>query len=113
MLFKLVLIGDMGVGKTHLLERYKTGQLPSTQPPTIGVEFASKIVPLRAARPSAANTGNCDGGTVMVRAQLWDTAGQERYRSMVKQQYQRAHGAFMVYDVNKRTTYQSVCEFWL
>tara|TARA_B110000285_G_C14910378_1_gene507639 strand:- start:612 stop:812 length:201 start_codon:yes stop_codon:yes gene_type:complete len=46
-LFKLVLIGDMGVGKTHLLERYKTGRLPVTQPPTIGVEFASKIVPLR------------------------------------------------------------------
>ena len=46
-LFKLVLIGDMGVGKTHLLERYKTGNLPKTMPPTIGVEFASKIVPLR------------------------------------------------------------------
>ena len=37
----------MGVGKTHLLERYKSGKLPETQPPTIGVEFASKIVPLR------------------------------------------------------------------
>lgn len=46
-LFKLVLIGDMGVGKTHLLERYKTGKIPQTLPPTIGVEFASKIVPLR------------------------------------------------------------------
>ena len=46
-LFKLVLIGDMGVGKTHLLERYKTGKLPNAQPPTIGVEFASKIVPLK------------------------------------------------------------------
>ena len=46
-LFKLVLIGDMGVGKTHLLERYKTGNLPQKMPPTIGVEFASKIVPVR------------------------------------------------------------------
>ena len=45
-LFKLVLIGDMGVGKTHLLERYKTGKLPSQQPPTIGCEFATKIIPL-------------------------------------------------------------------
>ena len=46
-LYKLVLIGDMGVGKTHLLERYKTGHLPQNREATIGVEFASKIVPLR------------------------------------------------------------------
>ena len=82
-LFKLVLIGDMGVGKTHLLERYKTGQLPSTQPPTIGVEFASKIVPLRNVKAPGAGP-NETGQNVTVRAQLWDTAGQERYRSMVK-----------------------------
>ena len=46
-LYKLVLVGDMGVGKTHLVQRYKTGQLPVGMPPTIGVEFVSKIVPLR------------------------------------------------------------------
>ena len=90
----------MGVGKTHLLERYKTGQLPMTMPPTIGVEFASKIVPLR-------------NGNGTVRAQLWDTAGQERYRSMVRQQYHRAHGAFMVFDVNKKQSFESCVDYWL
>ena len=69
-------------------------------PPTIGVEFASKIVPIR-------------NGQSTVRAQLWDTAGQERYRSMVKQQYQRAHGAFMVYDVTKRGSFSSIQDYWL
>ena len=51
-------------------------------------------------------------GTSTVRAQLWDTAGQERYRSVVKHTYQRAHGAFLVYDVNKRSTFES-CDYWL
>lgn len=99
-LFKLVLIGDMGVGKTHLMERYKTGQTPQVSPPTIGVEFSTKIVYLR-------------NGQGTVRAQIWDTAGQERYRSMVKLQYQRAQGAFMVYDVTKRGTFESIKNYWL
>ena len=91
-LFKLVLIGDMGVGKTYLLQRYMTGKMPVISPPTIGMEFASRIVSLKD------NKGN-------VRAQLWDTAGQEKYRSMVKFHYQRAHGAIIVYDVNNRATF--------
>ncbi len=57
--FKIILLGDSGVGKTHLLSRYIRGQLPRTKYPTIGVEFATKPVPLKT------------GGTV--RVQIWDT----------------------------------------
>lgn len=57
----VILVGDTGVGKTHLLSRYIKNSLPKNKYPTIGVEFATKAVPLRA------------GGTV--KAQIWDTAG--------------------------------------
>jgi len=55
------LVGDTGVGKTHLLSRYIKNELPKNKYPTIGVEFATKGVTLKA------------GGTV--KAQIWDTAG--------------------------------------
>ena len=57
--FKIIMLGDSAVGKTHLLSRYIRGQLPRSKYPTIGVEFATKPVPLRT------------GGTV--RVQIWDT----------------------------------------
>ena len=57
--FKIILLGDTNVGKTHLLSRYIKGQLPKQKGPTIGVEFATKPVPLKT------------GGTV--RDQIWDT----------------------------------------
>ena len=46
-LFKIILIGDAGVGKTHLLSKYIKGVLPKNKSPTIGVEFATKPVPLK------------------------------------------------------------------
>ena len=90
----------MGVGKTHILQRYTTGKVPEISPPTIGMEFALIIVPLRNNKRA-------------VRAQLWDTAGQEKYRSMVKFHYQRAHGAILVYDVTTRASFQHCEEYWL
>ena len=57
--FKIIMLGDSAVGKTHLLSRYIRGQIPRSKYPTIGVEFATKPVPLKT------------GGTV--RVQIWDT----------------------------------------
>ena len=59
LLLIVILVGDTGVGKTHLLSRYIKGTLPKNKFPTIGVEFATKPVPLKT------------GGTV--KAQIWDT----------------------------------------
>mmetsp|Transcript_26126 Transcript_26126/g.46468 ORF Transcript_26126/g.46468 Transcript_26126/m.46468 type:complete len:218 (+) Transcript_26126:1519-2172(+) len=92
-LYKVVLVGDAGVGKTHLLSRYVKGTLPKHPQATIGVEFATRIVPLRS------------GGTV--KAQIWDTAGQERYRAITSAHYRRAVGALLVYDVTNERTFQS------
>ena len=93
-LYKLVLVGDMNVGKTFLLSRYVKGQVPKNTGPTIGVEFATKTVSL----PS--------GGTV--KAQIWDTAGQERYRAITTAHYRRALGALLVYDITQEKTFANV-----
>jgi len=97
-LYKVVLVGDATVGKTHLLSRYIKGTLPKAPMATIGVEFATNIVQLPV------------GGTV--KAQIWDTAGQERYRAITSAHYRRAVGALLVYDVTKQSTFQS-CTKWM
>lgn len=63
-----MLVGDAGVGKTYLLNKYIRGTTPKNPASTIGVEFATRTVELK------------EGGKV--KAQIWDTAGQERYRSI-------------------------------
>eukprot|EP01054_Gregarina_sp_Poly1_P007258 Gregarina_sp_Poly_1__7257@NODE_3998_length_784_cov_99_622036_g2408_i1_p1_GENE_NODE_3998_length_784_cov_99_622036_g2408_i1NODE_3998_length_784_cov_99_622036_g2408_i1_p1_ORF_typecomplete_len238_score33_55Ras/PF00071_22/2e55Roc/PF08477_13/5_2e26Arf/PF00025_21/1_2e16Gtr1_RagA/PF04670_12/6_3e08GTP_EFTU/PF00009_27/8_5e07SRPRB/PF09439_10/1_7e06FeoB_N/PF02421_18/6_3e05MMR_HSR1/PF01926_23/0_00016AAA_22/PF13401_6/0_00076AAA_22/PF13401_6/2_4e03TniB/PF05621_11/0_013_NODE_3998_length_784_cov_99_622036_g2408_ len=97
-LYKIILVGDATVGKTHLLSRYTRGTLPRTPQPTVGVEFATHTVPLAV------------GGTV--KAQIWDTAGQERYRSITAAHYRRAVGALLVFDVTKAQTFKNASH-WL
>lgn len=97
-LYKVVLVGDATVGKTHVLSRFVKGTLPKAPTATIGVEFATRTIPLAI------------GGTV--KAQIWDTAGQERYRAITSSHYRRAVGALLVYDVTRQTTFQN-CLKWL
>jgi len=66
-LFKVVLIGDSGVGKSNLLSRFTRNEFNLESKSTIGVEFATKSI-------------HVDAKTV--KAQIWDTAGQERYRAI-------------------------------
>ncbi|CAK9047680.1 unnamed protein product [Durusdinium trenchii] len=93
-LCKVVLVGDVSVGKTHLLSRYMKDDLPKAPAATIGVEFATKTLRL----PSGVN----------VKAQIWDTAGQERYRAITRAHYRRAAGALVVYDVTRQETFRSL-----
>ena len=90
-LYKIVLVGEAAVGKTHLLSRYIKGTLPKNPTSTIGVEFATRTVPLES------------GGTV--KAQIWDTAGQERYRAITSAHYRRAVGALLVYDITNEKSF--------
>ncbi|MGH0165714.1 UNVERIFIED_CONTAM: hypothetical protein FKN15_049178 [Acipenser sinensis] len=71
-LFKIVLIGDSGVGKTNLLSRFTRNEFNLESKSTIGVEFATRSI-------------NVEGKTV--KAQIWDTAGQERYRAITSANY--------------------------
>ena len=93
-LFKIILVGDAGVGKTNLLSRYIKGQLPKNKAPTIGVEFATKPVPLKT------------GGSV--KAQIWDTAGTEKFKAITSAHYRKSIGALVVYDITSEQSFQSV-----
>ena len=96
-LFKVVLIGDSGVGKSNLLSRFTRDEFNLEQKSTIGVEFATKSI-------------QTEGKTI--KAQIWDTAGQERYRAITSAYYRGAVGALLVYDISKHSTFENV-ERWL
>jgi len=96
-LFKVVLIGDSGVGKSNLLSRFTRNEFNLESKSTIGVEFATRSI-------------NVDNKTV--KAQIWDTAGQERYRAITSAYYRGAVGALLVYDITKHQTYENVTR-WL
>ncbi|CAE6449947.1 GTP-binding protein ypt3 [Rhizoctonia solani] len=96
-LFKVVLIGDSGVGKSNLLSRFTRNEYNVESKSTIGVEFATRSITV-------------DGKTV--KAQIWDTAGQERYRAITSAYYRGAVGALLVYDISKHATYVNVTR-WL
>jgi len=96
-LFKVVLIGDSGVGKSNLLSRFTRNEFNMESKSTIGVEFATRSVP-------------CDGKTI--KAQIWDTAGQERYRAITSAYYRGAVGALLVFDISKKQTFENV-DRWL
>ncbi|TDL20209.1 ras-related protein Rab2BV [Rickenella mellea] len=96
-LFKVVLLGDSGVGKSNLLSRYTRKEFNLDSKSTIGVEFATRTI-------------NVDGR--IVKAQIWDTAGQERYRAITSAYYRGAVGALLVYDITKQGSYRNV-QRWL
>ncbi|CAM9995862.1 ras-related protein Rab-11A-like [Lampetra fluviatilis] len=96
-LFKVVLIGDSGVGKSNLLSRFTRNEFNLESKSTIGVEFATRSIQV-------------DGK--VIKAQIWDTAGQERYRAITSAYYRGAYGALLVYDIAKHLTYENV-ERWL
>ncbi|KAM3614013.1 uncharacterized protein V6R79_008482 [Siganus canaliculatus] len=95
--FKVVLIGESGVGKSNLLSRFTKNEFSHDSRTTIGVEFSSRTLQL-------------NGSTI--KAQIWDTAGLERYRAITSAYYRGALGALLVYDITKHLTYESV-ERWL
>ncbi|GAB2298627.1 Ras- protein RABA1f [Dionaea muscipula] len=96
-LFKVVLIGDSGVGKSNLLSRFTRNEFSLESKSTIGVEFATRSIRV---------------DDKIVKAQIWDTAGQERYRAITSAYYRGAVGALVVYDVTRHVTFENV-ERWL
>ncbi|XP_038219037.1 putative Ras-related protein Rab-33 [Zerene cesonia] len=92
--FKIIVLGDSGVGKTCLTYRFCEGQFLDKSEATIGVDFRERTIKIR----------NED-----IKLQLWDTAGQERFRkSMVQHYYRNVHAVVIVYDVTKPETFHSI-----
>ncbi|CAH8833042.1 unnamed protein product [Trichobilharzia szidati] len=90
--FKLLLIGDSGVGKSSLLMRYTNDCFESQLSATIGVDFKVKLVTVP------------DG--TKVKLSIWDTAGQERFRTLTPNVYRGSHAAVFVYDVSNRESFE-------
>ncbi|KAM9340451.1 ras-related protein Rab-25-like [Symphorus nematophorus] len=95
--FKVVLIGESGVGKSNLLSRFTKNEFSHDSRTTIGVEFSTRTIQL---------------DSYTIKAQIWDTAGLERYRAITSAYYRGAVGALLVYDISKHLTYESA-ERWL
>ncbi|CEG67482.1 Putative Rab family, other [Rhizopus microsporus] len=96
-LFKIIIIGDSGVGKSNLLLRYTSNEFLQDSRSTIGVEFATKTI-------------NIDNH--VIKAQLWDTSGQERYKAITSAFYRGAVGALLVYDITRKSSFNHIAQ-WL
>uniref|UniRef100_A0A8C2EKG5 Ras-related protein Rab n=1 Tax=Cyprinus carpio TaxID=7962 RepID=A0A8C2EKG5_CYPCA len=96
-LFKVLVIGELGVGKTSIIKRYVHQLFSQHYRATIGVDFALKVL-------------NWDSKT-LVRLQLWDIAGQERFGNMTRVYYKEAVGAFVVFDITRGSTFEAVSKW--
>ncbi len=97
LIFKIVLIGDSNVGKTNILSKYLQNEFNPDSKATVGVEFGSKTI----------NINNN-----VIKAQIWDTAGTEKYRSITNAYYKGAKGAFVVYDISRKASFNNI-DKWL
>ncbi|KAK8263710.1 hypothetical protein V6Z11_D12G058200 [Gossypium hirsutum] len=92
-LFKIVIIGDFTVGKSNLLSRYNRNEFNPHSKATIGVEFQTQSMGIDSKE---------------VKAQIWDTASQERFCAVTLAYYKGSVSALIVYDISRRTTFDSV-----
>ena len=93
--FKILIIGDSGVGKSSLLMQFSDNLLSNT--PTIGIDIKNCTVDVKGAK---------------VKLKIWDTAGQERFRTITSMHYRGTHGVIFVYDVTNADTFRSIKK-WL
>ncbi|KAH3763745.1 Rab GTPase [Pelomyxa schiedti] len=96
-IFKYIIIGDTGVGKSCLLHQFTEKKFISDCPHTIGVEFGTRIIEVNSKK---------------VKLQIWDTAGQERFRAVCRSYYRGAAGALLCYDISRRVTFNHLTS-WL
>jgi len=91
---KILVVGDIGAGKTSIIQRYVNNIFSTQYKSTIGVDFALKVIQINQ--------------STIVRLQLWDIAGQERFGNMTRVYYRSAVGAFVVFDVITRANMEAV-----
>ncbi|XP_017066225.1 ras-related protein Rab-32 isoform X2 [Drosophila eugracilis] len=96
-LYKILVIGELGTGKTSFIKRYVHQFFSQNYRATIGVDFALKVL-------------QWDANTI-VRLQLWDIAGQERFGNMTRVYYKEAVAAFIVFDVTRSKTFDCVSKW--
>ncbi|KAL5256603.1 hypothetical protein ACHWQZ_G011750 [Mnemiopsis leidyi] len=92
-MFKILLIGNSGVGKTSFLLQYCEGKFNPAFVSTVGIDFKVKTVTVKDKR---------------IKLQVWDTAGQERYKIITTQYYRHAMGFLVMYDITNETSFLDI-----
>ena len=96
--FKVVLVGESGVGKTSIITQFIDQTFQEDQQSTTGGTFSTKSV-------------LCDNGKTL-KFEIWDTAGQERYRALTKMFYKDANAAVLVYDITRKDSFEEIQNYW-
>ena len=97
--FKVVLIGESGVGKTSILQRYISNEFNSNQFSTIGSSYVEKIIKI--------------GNNKKIKLEIWDTAGQEQFRALAQAFYRNTDVCILVYDVTNKYTFEEIKNYWI
>ena len=97
---KVVLIGESGVGKTSIINRYTANTFCSKLTPTPGASFTAKVIALKEYN----NT---------IKFEMWDTAGQQKYRALAKVFYKDAAVCVLVYDVSSKKSFEELKNYWI
>ena len=100
-LFKYIIVGDSGCGKSCILLQYTNENFEPVHDLTIGVEFGTKVITI----PDSTQPTS-------VKLQIWDTAGQESFRSITRSYYRNSAVAIVVFDITRRHTFEQI-EKWL
>ena len=97
---KVVLIGESGVGKTSIINRYISNTFSPILTSTPGASFTTKTVFLNDFNQS-------------IKFEVWDTAGQEKYRALAKVFYKNAAVCILVYDITRKTSFDELKTYWV
>ena len=97
---KVVLIGESGVGKTSIINRYTSNTFSSVLTATPGASFTAKTVFLKDYNQS-------------IKFEIWDTAGQEKYRALAKVFYKNASVVILVYDICRKESFDQLKQYWI
>uniref|UniRef100_A0A914DCZ3 Uncharacterized protein n=1 Tax=Acrobeloides nanus TaxID=290746 RepID=A0A914DCZ3_9BILA len=95
--FKVILAGESGVGKSSILRRYCQDRFNLDERFTVGIEFRTRTMQI---------------DTSQIKAQIWDTAGNERFRALTPMYFRGAHGAILVYDITNHQSFRNI-QYWL
>ena len=94
---KILTLGDTGVGKTSIIQKFVNDKFSQNMLSTIGVDFQSKIIMI---------------DNTKVKLKIWDTTGQERFKTLTSQYYNGADGALLIFDVTNKESFKRI-NFWM
>ena len=97
-IFKVCLVGESGVGKTCIINRFVNDEFREDEPPSISASYSEKLIQLN------------EGKTIIFH--IWDTAGQEKYRSIGKIFYKDSNAAILVYDITSQKSFDAIKNYW-